>query len=157
MIFDHERLRHGFWDSNTLVAADHPGAKTESPTPNPAGVIGELEITDDGNPVSHGQTQLAGQQRPLSFPLLHNMPAELVAAPRRLVFAGREVSVEHHDLDSDRIRKRGGDENVAPRVHQKDFERVAVFAGDLAAGEDWERRLWVENKSQARWLQRLDS
>lgn len=141
MIFDHERLSHGFRDSNTLVAGDHAGAETESPAPNPAGVVGELEITDGGNPVSHGETQLAGEQRPLSFPLLHNIGAEVVGAPRRLVLAGREVAVEHHDLDSERIREGGGDENVAPRVHQKDFERVAVFAGNLAAGEDWERRL----------------
>lgn len=139
LLYERRRLRLAL-----AVLRHHPGGEAELPAPDPAGIIGEFHISHEANPVPHRDAQLIpGQQRPLPAPLLHDVPRELVAAPR--VFSGGKVAVDDDDLHLDRVGESSGDP-VA--IEEHDLEGTAVRVRDLRAGEDRERQPLREGQAE---------
>lgn len=96
VVFNNKSFREGLTYPNAVGSAlrRHPGPDPKPPAPNPAGIVGELDVGDKRNPVPHGDAHVPGQQGPLPSPLPRHLPVELLVAG-----GGREVAFESEDVE----------------------------------------------------------
>ena len=131
---------HPFFDG---TGPGHPRAKPELPAPYPARVIREGYVADGGDALLEHDDHLAGQERPLAFPLEHHALAELLLGVLQLL-VGVEVAVEDEELDLHRGQGSGGDRLVGGGVGQDDPERLLALRLHSVAREKGLRQISLE-------------
>lgn len=91
--------------------------------------IREPELAHRRVAVSHGEADVAREQRALPLALLHDALLELVGGPV-LTAVRREVPDDRDQLHAQHVRVREGDRRARDRVHEDDLQWVAAGALD---------------------------